>query len=236
MIAARSAALFASDLSSHSCPSRADKERETLPARSHDSLSSTIVGRQAGNHPADELLASVIHGDRAAWDEVVRKHERLVIATALRIGLSHSDAEDVAQLTWLRLWEHGHQIRQPERLSSWLASTARREAVRLAASSNRQVLCADPSGERFREAAVVDVYPVEQGYDWPIQKALNRLPALYRTLLRLLSSELELSYSEVAVKMGLPRGSIGPMRGRAIRMLEKTPEFTSNGFPRHTAA
>jgi RNA polymerase sigma factor (sigma-70 family) len=202
----------------------------------HDSLSSAVVGKQAGNRPADELLAGVIRGDRAAWDEVVSRHERLVISTALRIGLSRSDAEDAAQLTWLRLWESGRQIRQPERLSSWLVSTARREAVRLAAASNRHVLCADPSGERSRGAAVVDVYPVEQEYDWPIQQALNRLPAPYRTLLRLLSSELELSYSEVAGKMGLPIGSIGPMRMRAIRMLAKTPEFTSGGFPGLTAA
>lgn len=207
-----------------------------ISAQSHDSLSSTIVARQAGDHPADELLANAIRGDRAAWDEIVRKHERLVINTALKIGLLRSDAEDVAQLTWLRLWESGHQIRQPERLSGWLVSTARREAVRLAAASNRQVLCADPSGERFRNAAVVDSYPVEQEYDWPIQQALNRLPDRYRTLLWLLSSEFELSYSEVACKMGLSRGSIGPMRKRAIRMLEKTPEFTSGGFPRLTAA
>jgi RNA polymerase sigma factor (sigma-70 family) len=207
-----------------------------LSAPSPDALSSATAGPRAGNHTADELLAGVIRGDRAAWDEIVRRHARLVISTALRTGLSRSDAEDVAQLTWLRLWEHGHQIRQPERLSSWLVSTARREAVRLAAASNRQVLRADPSGERSRDAAVVDIYPVEQEYDWPIQQALNRLPARYRTLLRLLSSELELSYSEMAAKMGIPIGSIGPMRMRAIRMLAKTPEFTSGGFDGLTAA
>lgn len=210
------------------------KERAALSALLHDARSSTIAGRQAVNQPAGELLASVIRGDWAAWAEIISRHERLVINTALRIGLSRSDAEDAAQLTWLRLWEHGHQIRQPERLSSWLVSTARREAVRLAAASNRHVLRADPCGERSgsRPTAVVDSYPVEQEYDWPIQQALNRLPARYRTLLRLLSSELGLSYSEVARKMGLPIGSIGPMRMRAIRMLEKTPEFISGRFSR----
>ena len=193
-----------------------------------------FAGQQAVNQSADQLLASAVSGDWAAWDEIISRHERLVINTALRIGLSRSDAQDVAQLTWLRLWEHGHQIRQPERLSSWLVSTARREAVRLAAASRRHVLVADPSGERpgSRQAAVVDSYPVDQEYDWPIQQALNRLPARYRTLLRLLSSELGLSYSEVAGQMGLPVGSIGPMRMRAIRMLEKTPEFISGRFAR----
>jgi DNA-directed RNA polymerase specialized sigma24 family protein len=73
---------------------------------------------------------------------------------------------------------------------------------------------------------------VEQGYDWAVEQALDRLPPRYRALLRLLSCDLGLSYSEVADRMGLPIGSIGPMRMRAIRMLEKTPEFISGSFPR----
>jgi DNA-directed RNA polymerase specialized sigma24 family protein len=79
--------------------------------------------------------------------------------------------------------------------------------------------------------AVRDVYPVEQGLSWDLQQALNRLPPRYRTLLQLLSSDLELSYSEVADRMGLPIGSIGPMRMRAIKMLEKMPEFAGGRCP-----
>ena len=259
MVAARAAALFASDLSSRCHPSRAavaaairtaiathggvrgcfgevaaayGERPETAVPRmrwARQTIEATYAPAAAGNQSADELLASAISGDRAAWHEIISKHRRLVVNMALRVGLSRNDAEDVAQLTWLRLWEHGHQIRQPERLSGWLLSTARREAVKLAASSNRHVLCADLSGDgsRSRDAAIVDTYPAEQEYDWPIQHALSRLPARYRTLLQLLSSELEPSYSEVAGKMGLPVGSIGPMRMRAIRMLEKTPEYIS---------
>jgi DNA-directed RNA polymerase specialized sigma24 family protein len=84
--------------------------------------------------------------------------------------------------------------------------------------------------------AVRDVYPVEQELDWPVEQALGRLPARYRTLLLLLSSDLELSYSEVADCMGLPIGSIGPMRMRAIRMLKEAPEFNSDRFSRPARA
>jgi RNA polymerase sigma factor (sigma-70 family) len=143
--------------------------------------------------------------------------------TATKIGLSHDDAADVAQLTWLQLWKHGQQIREPGRLGAWLVSTARREAIRLATASSRHVLCADLSDGR----AVHDEYPAEGGYSGAVEQALDRLPPRYRTLLRLLSCDLELSYSEVADRMGLPIGSIGPMRMRAIRMLAKTPEFTA---------
>ena len=190
--------------------------------------------QQVRNRCAGELLAGASQGDWAAWDEIINRYGGLVIHTAIRIGLNHSDAADVAQLTWLQLWKHGHQVREPDRLAAWLVSTARRKAIRVATASRKHVLCADPAGEHSmsHRTAVRDVYPVEQGYDWTVEQALDRLPPRYRTLLRLLSSDLGLTYSEVADRMGIPIGSIGPMRMRAIRMPEKTPEFISGRFPR----
>jgi RNA polymerase sigma factor (sigma-70 family) len=189
--------------------------------------------RSSGN-----LLAGVIKGERAAWDEIIRRYGRLVLHTAARTGLSPTDAADVAQLTWIRLWQHGRQIRESERLAAWLVSTARREAIRVATASSRYVLCADPSAEQGKScpAALQDVYPFDREYDGIVEQALDRLPARYRTLLRLLSSDRDLSYSEIADRMGLPIGSIGPMRMRAIRMLENTPEYASGHFPRPALA
>ncbi len=180
---------------------------------------------------ACELLTAANQGERGAWDEIISRYRRVVIYTATKVGLSHSDAADVAQLTWLQLWRHGHQIREPDRLPAWLVATARREAIRQVTASRRYVLCADPA-DAHPGTSVRDVYPAEQGYSEAVERAMDRLPARYRTLLRLLSSDLELSYSEVADRMGVPIGSIGPMRMRAIRMLEKTPEFISGRFPR----
>ncbi len=193
-----------------------------------------IAGQQVQNRSPGELLAGVSRGEWAAWDEIIKRYGRLVTHAATKVGLRHDDAADVAQLTWVQLWKHGHQVREPDRLAAWLASTAHREAIRLAAASSKYVLRPDPSADHSTAhvTATHDVYPVEQGYDWATERALDRLPPRYQTLLRLLSCDLELSYSEVADRMGLPIGSIGPMRMRAIRMLEKTPEFVSGKFPR----
>jgi RNA polymerase sigma factor (sigma-70 family) len=193
------------------------------------------MSRNSGSpQSARELLTGASEGQWEAWDEIISRYGGLVTHAAMKIGLGHSDAADVAQQTWVQLWKRGHQVREPDRLAAWLVATARREAIRLATSSRRYVLCADASDEHAMSArtAVRDVYAVEQGFDWAIEQALNRLPPRYRTLLRLLSSDLELSYSEVAERMGVPIGSIGPMRMRAIRMLEKTPEFASGSIPR----
>jgi RNA polymerase sigma factor (sigma-70 family) len=199
-----------------------------------DTEDAVVAGPQVRNGPASELLAGASQGEWAAWDQIISRYGGLVIHTAMKTGLNHSDAADVAQLTWLQLWKHGHQVREPDRIAAWLVSTARREAIRVATASRKYVLYADPAGEHSmsHRTAARDVYPVEQGYHWTVEQALDRLPLRYRTLLRLLSCDLELSYSEVADRMGIPIGSIGPMRMRAIRMLEKTPEFIDGRFPR----
>lgn len=175
---------------------------------------------------AGELLAGVGEGKPDAWHEIIRRYRWLVVRAAGKAGLSDSDAADVAQVTWVQLWKHGHQIREPARLAAWLACTARREAIRLSVASRRYVLYADPSDEHSLASrlAVHDEYAVERASS-DVQRALDRLPSRYRTLLRLISSDLDLSYSELADRMGVPIGSIGPMRMRAIRMLKKTPEF-----------
>ncbi|HEX4788378.1 MAG TPA: sigma-70 family RNA polymerase sigma factor [Actinospica sp.] len=186
------------------------------------------------NSPLGAMLEGVINGDWAAWSEIIARFEPLVLYTARRVGLDSADAADVAQLTWFLLWKHGHQVRNPDHCGAWLVATARREAIRLAKAASRIVPCADPETEyRGRTVfAVHDVYPVEGDFDGAVAQALDRLPVRYRTLLTLITSDLCLSYAEIAERMGLSIGSIGPLRMRALEMLEQTPEFRDGLFPR----
>jgi RNA polymerase sigma factor (sigma-70 family) len=184
--------------------------------------------------PLDAVLAGVSRGATAAWNEIIKRFGPLVLHTAGRIGLSSADAADVAQLTWMLLWKHSDQIREPEHLAAWLVVTARREAIRSASAARRYVLSADPETEYSGSSQYApDVYPVEGDYDGVVTAALDRLPERYRTLLVLATSDLCLTYAEIAKRMGLPIGSIGPMRMRALEMLGNTPEFRAGRFPRH---
>lgn len=170
--------------------------------------------------------------DPAAWNELNRRFGRLLLYTARKVGLNDSDAAEVVQQTWIRLWERGHQIRDPESLPAWLTATARRESLRVAISGKRYLLCADPAtehGERF-PAAATDVYPIDGDYEPLLEQALTRLPPLQQQLIRLLMSDTCPSYGEVAELLRLPVGSIGPMRMRALRALRDTPELAASAW------
>jgi RNA polymerase sigma factor (sigma-70 family) len=185
-------------------------------------------------HSLQALLgrACGAEADPSAWNELSRRFGRLLLYTARKVGLNDSDAAEVVQQTWIRLWERGHQIRDPESLPGWLSATAHRESLRLAIRGKRYLLCADPAtehGERF-PAAATDVYPADGDYEPLLEQALARLPPLQQQLIRLLMSDTCPSYGEVAEALRLPIGSIGPMRMRALRALRDTPELSSSAW------
>ena len=194
-------------------------ERTTEGSRQHNDSRSSL----------EVLLGRALTSDWSAWKELENRYGHLLLHAARGVGLNHSDAGDVAQLTWLRLWQHGHQIRDPECLPAWLAATARREGLRVALGRKRYLLYADPTAEHSdgQRTAVLDVYPVDGEYEPSTEQALSRLPGRYQRLIRLLMSDSRPSYTEIAEMLNLPIGSIGPMRMRALQMLRRTPELAT---------
>jgi RNA polymerase sigma factor (sigma-70 family) len=91
------------------------------------------------------LVEAAADGDQEAWNALVERFASTVWAIARGHRLNAADAADVFQTTWLRLVENLDRIQQPERVGAWLATTARRECLRLLRMSGRQVV----SGEDF---------------------------------------------------------------------------------------
>ncbi|GAB3443512.1 sigma-70 family RNA polymerase sigma factor [Phycicoccus ginsengisoli] len=172
-------------------------------------------------HEVEALVRAAADGDDAAWEALVRQYVALLWRIALRHGLSESDAADVVQNTWLRLVEHIDDVREPARVASWLSTTAQRESLRVVADRRRVVLADD-------QAAFDRVDPLQPAVDEACiareqgglaRQALEALPAPWRSLMNLLAQEPALSYEQIGATLGVPIGSIGPTRGRAVRRL-----------------
>ena len=84
-----------------------------------------------------QIVAQARAGSNAAWEALIERFGGLVAAIARRCRLSDADVAEVCQTTWLRLVENLDRIEQPERLGAWLATTSRRESLRIA---TRQVV------------------------------------------------------------------------------------------------
>lgn len=181
--------------------------------------------------PDAELLARCREGASAAWEVLVRRYQRLIYTVPRRAGLDDDAAADVFQTVFTRLHEHLERITQPERLQAWLVTTARRETLRLLEQGRRTVSASggdDPDDEADPLANLADESPLPEEMlerlqaERQVRRALERLDERSRTFLTLLFLQEEpLPYAEIAARMGISEGSIGPTRMRALAKLRE---------------
>jgi RNA polymerase sigma factor (sigma-70 family) len=165
-----------------------------------------------------ETLRSAGTRDYRAWARLVEEFSGMVWAIARAHRLSNADAADVAQSTWLRLLEQLDSIREPERVGAWLATTARRECLRVLRMADRQVLSGDElPGADCTDSALEDMLRAER--DEALWRAFSRLRASDQALLRLLMADPRPAYEEISAALDMPIGSIGPTRARALQRL-----------------
>jgi RNA polymerase sigma factor (sigma-70 family) len=171
----------------------------------------------------DELVRAARAGDAAAWDALVDRYLPLVTAVIRRMRLSAADADDVNQTVWLRLVEHLDTLREPKALPGWLATTARNEGLRAIRRKARD-LPVDPEGGVFDrgEQHDLDEAIVQDLRSHALREAMQELPENRRELLYLLLADPPLSYDEISARLGIPKGSIGPTRARALEQLRSS--------------
>jgi RNA polymerase sigma factor (sigma-70 family) len=175
-----------------------------------------------------DLVARAIDGDRRAWDDLVDRFTRLVWHVIL--GFRQLDAAtqaDIHQTTWLRLAERLDTIRDPDRLGSWLASTARNECIRLLRSADRETPTATIDLGAAEEP--LDRHLLDSERDAHLWRAFGQLDDRSQALLRLLVADPPFTYDEISELLDMPRGSIGPTRQRCLASLRTLLEANDSG-------
>lgn len=170
------------------------------------------------------LVTRARAGDAAAWDALIERLGNRIWGVVRAHRLGKADAEDVFQVTWMRLLTHLDTIRQPDSVGAWLVSTAKHESLRLLRHGERQV----PSSDEYRFDLSADALalPPDAGVlaserQTAIWNALGKLPAHCQQLLRLLMADPPPSYEEIGQALDMPIGSIGPTRGRCLEHLRR---------------
>ncbi len=175
------------------------------------------------------LVARCRQGEAAAWAALVRRYQRLVYAVVRRAGLDEHAAADVFQTVFSRLLAHLPRLTQPDHLQAWIVTTAKREALRMRHLGQRNVSMSAPDanpGEGL-EHSLPDDAPLTEDALSALQQldllraGLDRLDARCRDLLLLLFDDDDdrPAYDEVARRLAMPVGSIGPTRARCLGKL-----------------
>ena len=169
------------------------------------------------------LVRRAADGDQLAWRELVDRNESVVWGVSRAFTANSADAEDVCQATWLLLAENLDRLREPESLTSWLVTTARRESIRLSKARRRETPAGlgSPLLDRPGHGDDPERKVLRSMANSRLWQAFSRLSQSCQQLLRVLSVAPEASYAQVSQALGMPRGSIGPKRGRCLAELRK---------------
>jgi RNA polymerase sigma factor (sigma-70 family) len=165
-----------------------------------------------------QLLGCLIERrDEAAFAALVKRHGAMVWGVCRRL-LTHHDAEDAFQATFLVLFRKAASIRPREMVANWLYGVARQTALQARRTAARR---------RARERQVVEMpeTAVEEPDRWHdlqplLDEELSRLPDRYRGLIVLCDLEGK-TRKEVARQLGCPEGTVAGRLARARALLAK---------------
>jgi RNA polymerase sigma factor (sigma-70 family) len=166
------------------------------------------------------LLSAARAGSEDAIGQIVTELSPLLWQVARSAGLSQGDAEDVLQTVWMRLITHLDGIHDAGALSSWLATTTKREAWRVRAAGRKQVPAdQDVFAELPDQGPGSEEQVILNDQLRVLWAAIGQLPRRCQELLRMMAFTPRPDYAAVAAALGMPVGSIGPTRGRCLAKL-----------------
>jgi RNA polymerase sigma-70 factor, ECF subfamily len=179
----------------------------------------------------EELVAAYLRGNKATFEEIVRRYEDRLYRLSFRMLGNHHDALDAVQEILLKLMAALPKFQGRSRFGTWLYRLAantcldiRRKRGRTAAESLEAALEHSPAVAMN----VLDDHPhdnpdiyVEQQYrEEMVRAALEQLPESQRRLLVLRDLE-DLSNSQVAQIMGIEVGALKARLHRARQALKR---------------
>ena len=167
------------------------------------------------------LVSRVGDGDQDAWNELVERYAPLVWSICARSQLSREDIDDAAQSVWLLLVENIGRLREPAALPGWLATTTRRECLRILGAAQRR----EQGGEEHVPPGLADTTEQEiiaAERKAALRAAFAEMQRGCRELLAMLMSDPPRSYAEISATLGIPVGSIGPTRARCLDQLRRS--------------
>jgi len=173
--------------------------------------------------PSDhDLVHACRSGDESAWSSLVERYAALIRSVPRRYGLPASEVDEVFSEVCMVLVRSLDALRDVQALPRWLVRVTTRATWEVTRRTRRAQTADLPE---LTGGAAPDSFVAVFEEEELVRSALAAISEKCRRLLGLLYFEPEaLSYDEIASRLGVPRGSLGPTRQRCLdRMREALP-------------
>jgi RNA polymerase sigma-70 factor (ECF subfamily) len=185
----------------------------------------------------DSLIEQCLAGDQVAWEQIVRQNGRKVFNVAYKFVGKHDEAEDLTQDIFLKIFKALNTFDRRANFQTWIISISRNLCIDHYRSvrKERQTIARDVDSSDLQPATPErGPYAQAEHQDLRAQlrTALEALPLTLRTAVVLRDLQ-ELSYQEIADRLGLPEGTVKSRinRGR-IELAHQLRRVQENQPPR----
>ncbi len=164
-----------------------------------------------------DLMKRAAAGRPEAFETVVRRHQKPLLNFFRRMGASYSEAEDMVQETFLRLFDYRFRYRPLAKFTTFLyrlASHVRVDGLRKLQRQPRTSELSEASGAR-KESPAAGI-----GAKLDIQAAIDRLSEKLRPVV-VMAYFQGLRYREIAKALGIPQGTVKSRMFLALQELKE---------------
>jgi RNA polymerase sigma-70 factor (ECF subfamily) len=192
-------------------------------------------GRTADAGPDDTaLVAASQRGDQAAFSELVRRYQRAVYQVAYALTRNPSDADDLAQETFVRAWGAIGRFELGQPLHPWLARIATNQAYSLFRHRKRRP---ETSIEPLVEAGMqwgTDDDPADHTarseHGSQLRACFAQLSEEHQAVLALRVLQ-DLTYEQIAEALAVPIGTVMSRLSRARAELKRLMQAQTGDTP-----
>jgi len=174
------------------------------------------------------LMVQIAEGDHTAFRRLVERHQDAVVGTVTKMLGNHSEAEDIAQQVFLRVWKYAKRYRPDAKFTTYLFTITRNLVFNESRSrSRRKEVSADEREEAFNQTITAspntqpDAAVLQAELQHKVDQAIAQLPELQRMAVILRQYE-QLSYEEIANVLDLSVSAVKSLLFRARTTLRET--------------
>ena len=171
-----------------------------------------------------QLVRAALLGETSAFGIIVEKYWNMVMALALSKVSDATEAEDIAQESFLKAYSQLANLKDPSRFAGWLSKITMQQCsnnLRRVVRNKRALGCRTTSIEALDEQPAMAANPgLTQNQIQFVRQAVGQLPDKFRMMI-VMRFVAGLSTVKIAEQLGKRPGAIRVKLHRAYKLLRK---------------
>lgn len=156
---------------------------------------------------------------RRGFELLVNQYSERLYWQIRRIVISHDDADDVLQNTFIKAWLNIGTFENKSKISTWLSRIAINEAIDFSHRKHKTDDISTDENQAVANQLMADEYFDGDETQAQLQQAISQLPAVQRAVFNMRYFD-EMKYSEMSEILGTSEGALKASYHIAVKKIE----------------